>query len=71
MIPRDVRKPNISSKILGEPKNGTLFLKYLRSIGILTKKYREKPKMTYFDKIDTINEIFDQNYIHKPDLNTF
>ena len=23
--------------------------------------------MTYFDQIDPINEIFDQNYIHKPD----
>ena len=25
------------------------------------------PKMTYFDQIDPINDIFDQIYVHKPD----
>ena len=29
------------------------------------------PKMTYFDQIDTINDTFDQIYIHKPDWNKF
>ena len=27
--------------------------------------------MTYFDQIDPINDIFDQNYVHKPDRNNF
>ena len=27
--------------------------------------------MTYFDQIDLINDIFDQNYLHKPDRNNF
>ena len=26
------------------------------------------PKMTYFDQIDPINDIFDQSYVNKPDL---
>ena len=25
------------------------------------------PKMTYFDQIDPINDIFDQIYVHKPE----
>ena len=29
------------------------------------------PKMTYFEKIDPINDIFAQNYVHKPDWNNF
>ena len=28
-------------------------------------------KMTYFDKIYPINDIFDQIYVHKPDWNNF
>ena len=55
------------AKILGEPKNGTSFLKYRRGIGILTKKYRKTTKMTYFDKIDPINGIFDQINSYNPD----
>ena len=27
------------------------------------------PKMTYFDQIDTINDYFDQIYVHKRDWN--
>ena len=27
--------------------------------------------MTYFDQIDPINDIFDQNYVYKPDWNNF
>ena len=27
--------------------------------------------MTYFDQIDPINDIFDQNYVHKPDRYNF
>ena len=27
--------------------------------------------MTYFEKIDPINDIFDQIYVHKPDWNNF
>ena len=27
--------------------------------------------MAYFDQIDPINDIFDQHYFHKPDLNNF
>ena len=65
MIPRDVKKKK-SAKILGEPKNGTSLLKYRRGIGILTRKYRKNQKMTYFDQIDPINDIFDKNYVHKP-----
>ena len=29
------------------------------------------PKMTYFDKIDPIKDIFDKIYVHKPDWNNF
>ena len=29
------------------------------------------PKMTYFDQIDPINDIFDQIFVHKPDWNNF
>ena len=29
------------------------------------------PKMTYFDQIDTINDYFDQIYVHKPDMNIY
>ena len=28
-------------------------------------------KMTYIDQIDHIDDIFDQNYVHKPDWNNF
>ena len=27
--------------------------------------------MAHFDQIDTINDIFDQIYVHKPDWNNF
>ena len=55
------KKTKISAKILGEPKNGTSFLKYRQGIGILTKKYRKTPKNDLFDQIDLINDIFEQN----------
>ena len=60
MIPRDFKKPQISPKLLGEPKNGTTFLKYRIGIGILAKRYRKTPKKLPFDQIDPINDIFDQ-----------
>ena len=27
--------------------------------------------MTYFDRIDPVNDLFDQIYVHKPDWNNF
>ena len=68
MIPRDVRKPKISAKILGEPKNGTSFLKYRRGIGILTKKYRKTPKNAYFVAFHPPNDIFKQSRQLTPPL---
>ena len=38
----------MSAKILGEPKNGTSLLKYLRSIGFLTRKYWKNTKKCIF-----------------------
>ena len=47
------------------------FTQILTYGAILAPKMSEfwtfSPKMTLFDQIDTINEIFDQNYVHKPD----
>ena len=35
----------------------------------MTQIWPFSPKMTYFDQIDPINDILDQNYAHKPDWN--
>ena len=32
-----------------------------------TLKFVFRQKMTYFDQIDPINDIFDQSYVNKPD----
>ena len=51
------------------------FSKILTYGVILAPKISEfwifSPKMTYFDQIDPINDIFDQIYVHKPDWNNF
>ena len=36
-----------------------------------TKFWRFSPKMTYFDYIDPINDIFDRIYVYRPDWNNF
>ena len=38
---------------------------------ILTQFWPFSPKMTYFDQIDPINEIFYPVVVHKPDWNNF
>ena len=37
----------------------------------MTQIWPFSPKMTYFDQIDPINDIFDQIYVHKPEWNKF
>ena len=37
----------------------------------MTKFLPFSPKMTYFDQIDPINDMFEQRYINKPYFNNF
>ncbi len=34
----------------------------------MTQYWQFSSKITYFDQIDPINDIFDQSYVNKPDL---
>ena len=47
------------------------FSDFFQKINILTKKYRGKnpktPQNAYFDKMVSINDIFDQIHAHEPD----
>ena len=65
---------NNFSKFLEENFFGQ-FPKILTCDVILAPKMAQfwpfSPKISYFDQIDTIIEIFDHIYVHKPDWNNF
>ena len=65
---------NTFSNIL-EKKFVHHFPQFLTYDVILTPKMTQfwpfSQKMTYFDQMDPINDIFDKIYVHKPDWNNF
>ena len=70
-----VHKPDLNNfKKLLQKKYLTSFPKFWPVAPFwpkMTQFWPFSPKMTYLDQIDTINNIFDQIDVHKPDWNNF
>ena len=62
VLPRGVRKPKISTQMLGEGGQSTTFLKIRLFIQDLLRKYREK---SFFCGFGCLNVLFRPNFLEK------